>query len=79
MDYSRLGESEAFGALVDRLQKIRSQLVVGFVDGQVELIETERRDAISFIENLASKLPAAEAGTHHVCADGNRSVERSSR
>lgn len=37
---------------MDRLQKIRSQLVVGFVDGQVELIETERRDAISLIKNL---------------------------
>lgn len=34
-----LGESESFRALVDRFEKIRSQFVVGFVDGQVELIE----------------------------------------
>lgn len=70
-----LGKSEAFRALVNRLQKIRSQFIVGFIYGQVELIETGNGIKSYIIEcYLVWKL-----STHHVCADGKRSVERSSR
>lgn len=41
-----LSESKAFRALVNCFEKIRSQLVVRFVDGQVELIEAVKRKKV---------------------------------
>lgn len=72
----RLGEAESFRALVDRFEKIRSQLIVGFVDGQVELIEAGRRKFLikRFFNEFLNYFDS-----YHVWADGKRSVERSSR
>lgn len=40
---SSLCETESFRAFVDSLEKVGSQLVVRFIDGQVELIEASKR------------------------------------
>lgn len=44
----QLSKSKAFGALVDGLKQVVAQLVVRLVHRQIQLIETKRKQNISY-------------------------------